>query len=74
MKVLADVTEFSKGILDLITSGNYKKFINQTQFANNPLFIDGFIQGLTWATIYLNGNYGNYLVNEGDISNASNDE
>ena len=74
MKVLADVTEFSKSVLDLITSGDYKKFINQTQFAENPFFIDGFIQGLTWATIYLNGNFANYQVMEGDITDAPNNE
>lgn len=66
MKIFADVTEFSRGIYDLITSGDYKKFINQTQFSDNPIFIDGFIQGLTWATILLNGNYGNYWTHEGE--------
>ena len=74
MKVYADVTEFSKGIYDVITSGNYKKFINQTQFSENPIFIDGFIQGLTWGTILLNANYANYYTEEGDIQNAPNDE
>lgn len=74
MKVFADVSEFSRGIYDLITSGDYKKFINQTQFSDNPIFIDGFIQGLTWATILLNGNYGNYYVKEGDITDVPDDD
>lgn len=70
MKILADVTEFSKGVYELIISGDYKKFINQTRLTENPLFTEGFIQGLTWATILLNGNYGNYCVKEGDITDA----
>lgn len=74
MKVFADVTEFSKGIYELITSGDYKKFTNQTEFSDNPIFIDGFIQGLTWATILLNGNYGNYWAREGDENNATNND
>ena len=74
MKVYADVSEFSRGVYDLLTSGDYKKFINQHQFADNPIFVDGFMQGLAWSVILLNGNYANYFANEGDITDAPNNE
>lgn len=67
MKLFADVNEFTRGIYDLILSEDYKKFIKDSQFNDNPIFIDGFLRGLTWATILLNGNYGNYWTDGEEI-------
>lgn len=74
MRIFADVQEYSEGIYDLIKSGDYKKFIDQTRFSDNPFFIDGFLHGMCWAALLLNANYANYSAEEGDITDGTNNE
>ena len=46
-----DLNSYQHLIWEFIQSGEYKKILSTMRDGDNPLFHDGFIQGLCWASM-----------------------
>ena len=75
--VFINQQEYQTKILNTITSGEFKEIIKNMQNGENPLFKDGFIQGMAWASILTSQVTHYTTVNtntDGDTINDSNAE
>lgn len=74
MIVLIDQQEYQSEILNNITSGKFKEITKNMQNGEEPLFKDGFIQGMAYASI-LTSQIKHYYANiNEENSNDSNSE
>lgn len=75
--VFINQQEYQTKILNTITSGEFKEIIKNMQNGEDPIFKDGFIQGMAWASI-LTSQVTHYTtvntITDGDITNDSDAE
>lgn len=51
MEIFVNQKEFQSLILDLIISGKYKEYVQQSTYAESKEFSIGFMLGLNWAAL-----------------------
>lgn len=51
MMILIDQQEYQSKILNNITNGEFKEIIKNMQNGEEPLFKDGFVQGMAYASL-----------------------